>query len=89
MSKKQKVSRIRTSSQAWALEWRQENVLDGRVRHIMHGNGIPVLFRTRADAREWAERKFSYIRFRDDLRGEPHGWRMPRAVRVVVAMEGP
>jgi hypothetical protein len=35
----------------------------------------------------YAEEKWGYIKKRDDLRAEPHGWRMPRAVRVTVTIK--
>lgn len=46
-----------------------------------------TLFRTRAECRAYIERRFGYVRHRPDLRGRPHGWRMPEAVlvRVVAA----
>jgi hypothetical protein len=44
----------------------------------------PLLFLTRKAAREHAAEKYGFIRDRADLRGDPHHWRVPRAVRVVV-----
>jgi hypothetical protein len=42
------------------------------------------LFRTRHDCRAFIEERYGYIRTRSDLRREPHGWMVPRAVRVEV-----
>jgi hypothetical protein len=50
----------------------------------MREHCLPVLFRTRAEARRWIEANHGYIRRRPDLQREPHGWRMPIAVRVEV-----
>ncbi len=46
-----------------------------------------MLFRTRAECRAWIDEHYGYIRTRADLRAEPHGWRMPRAVKVRVVLE--
>lgn len=71
----------------WAAEWRSVNRLDGDTRHWIYGGDVvPRLFRTRAECREFIEAEFGYIRDREDLRREPHGWRMPRAVMVVVSV---
>lgn len=64
----------------WALEWHSKNA-GGERRHIMFHNGLPYLFRTRREALEYREKHFGYIR-REDLRKEPHGWRLPKSVRV-------
>lgn len=66
----------------WALLWRSDNALDGKSRHFITENGVPVLFATRAAARDHARAKYGYIAKRKDLRSEPHGWRMPAPVRV-------
>lgn len=71
---------------AWAILWRQKSKLDGTmVRFIgcpvTHG---PLMFPTRAAARAHVRARYGYIATRADLRREPHGWTMPRAVRVVV-----
>ena len=68
---------------AWAVEWHSKNVLDGDRRWI---EGV-LLFHTRAACREQIEKQYGYMRIRPDLRAEPHGWFMPRAVRVVVNRE--
>ena len=65
----------------WALKWVSENNLDGRREHIMLRDG---LFPTRAKARAYRDERYGYIREREDLRREPHGWRLPKAVRVTV-----
>lgn len=67
----------------WGLLWRQNNRLDGETQHILC-NGSPLLFRTRAEARTFAERNYGYVRNRPDLQREPHGWKMPLPVRVKV-----
>ena len=72
--------------QRWALEWRSVNALDGERRHLIFENGIPALFTSRAAARAYAQNRYGYIIRRPDLRKEPHGWRMPRPVRVTVEL---
>lgn len=69
---------------AWALMWRSRNALDG-LTEAMLGNGKTVmLFQTRSEARIEANIKFGYIKTRPDLRTEPHGWRMPKPIRVKI-----
>ena len=74
---------------AWAVEWHSVNS-DGNRRHLVwdHESGEPFcyrLFRTRRECRAWIDKHHGYIRGREDLRREPHGWRVPRAVRVTVS----
>jgi len=75
--------------QRWALEWRSVNALDGERRHLIFENRIPALFTTRAAARDFAQKRWGYIKDRPDLRREPHCWRMPRPVRVTVCLSEP
>ena len=71
----------------WGIEWYSLNRLDGETRHIIWENCMPLLFHTRLSARLFIKERFGYIRGRKDLREEPHGWRMPRAVRVKVLIQ--
>lgn len=74
----------------WAVLWQSENRLDGKRAHIMNGGDcLPVLFRSRRAARQYAAEHYGYIATRPDLRREPHGWKMPQAikVRLVLAQE--
>lgn len=75
---------------AWGVLW-----LDRRCPHCarLHTTGDHLvwdsfkdyrLFRTRREARAYIERAYGYIRERRDLRGCPHHWRLPMAVRVTV-----
>jgi hypothetical protein len=73
----------------WGLVWRSCNALDGEQRHLICEAGLPLLYRTRRAALADAELRFGYIRRRPDLQAEPHGWRMPRAVRVTIAAQEP
>ena len=68
----------------WGMEWYSHNRRDGVTRHLIWRDGLPLLFTTRAECREAIDRMWGYIRGRPDLRAEPHGWRVPRAVRVTV-----
>ncbi len=54
--------------------------------HLLFDNCLPVLFRTRAEARAYINEKYGYIRDREDLRRPPHSWRVPVAVRVRVSL---
>jgi hypothetical protein len=77
----------RTTLEKWGLIWHSLNTLEGERRLIMFDRGKPLLFRTRREARAYAETAYGYIKKRPDLRQEPHGWRFPRAVRVRVTFE--
>lgn len=69
----------------WGAEWYSRNRLDGVTRHLMfNDDGLPLLFRTRRECRAEIMKRWGYILTRPDLRAEPHGWRLPEAVRVTV-----
>lgn len=70
----------------WAALWRSDNELDGKREHIMFDQLMPKLFHTRQQARDWIAERYGYIKERPDLRGEPHGWKMPVPVRVKVQL---
>jgi hypothetical protein len=69
----------------WALLWRQTRAsLGGPSWHLMYRDGIPLLFKTRKAAREYAKAEYGYIATRPDLRAHPHGWTVPQPVRVEI-----
>ena len=74
----------------WAVMWRSKNRLEGLREHLLQykytnvEGSLPALFCTRRVARKWIIDNFVYIKRRSDLRAEPHGWRMPRPVRVTI-----
>ena len=76
--------RKQRSIKRWGIEWYSKNRLDGESRYIMWEHGKPLLFDTRDEARCYNNKKYGYIRTRRDLKEEPHGWRMPKVVRVIV-----
>lgn len=70
----------------WAILWVQNNRLDGK-RAFFVGEpkrGMTMLFRTRAEARKYRDARYGYIRDREDLKHEPHGWKLPQVVKVCV-----
>lgn len=68
----------------WAAKWVAVNKR-GRDRHFLRGSDCNVLlFHTRRQAREFIKEAYGYIAQREDLKAEPHGWRMPQAVKVKV-----
>ena len=69
----------------WGVLWDSKSHVIGIREYLICRNRIPVLFVTRRETREWIDKKYGYIRTRPDLRREPHGWRMPRPVRVKIA----
>ena len=68
----------------WAAEWHSCNKADGVSRHLLHDDFNVKLFTRRCDCVCWIRQHYGYIAKRRDLRREPHGWRMPRPVRVTV-----
>lgn len=68
----------------WGGLWHSENKMDGVREHLLFRDCLPVLFRTRREAREFIQEKYGYIAKRPDLQSEPHGWRVPKPVRVNV-----
>jgi len=71
----------------WAILFRSESRLDGKKAKVGWDRGEPLLFHTRSSARKAIAERYGYLRHRPDLRREPHGWRMPAAVKVRVLIE--
>jgi hypothetical protein len=79
----------------WGIEWNTDNWLDGITRHLIRAwehplfscTAMPRMFDTRREAREWNKRENGYINERPDLKAEPHGWKMPRVVKVKCTFE--
>lgn len=78
-----------TVGSAWAALWTSRNQLDGLTRHLIYENGVPALFPKRRFARNFIRAQYGYIATRADLRAEPHGWRLPVAVKVTVTLSSP
>ena len=67
----------------WGLLWHAKNRLSGCREHLMFENCELLMFTRRSDARAFAHQKYGYIKTRHDLRVEPHGWRMPRPIKIL------
>lgn len=72
-------------STIWGLLWRSKNRRDGVTEHLLYVDGVPLIFATKKEAQAYAQRQYGYIKTRPDLRREPHGWRMPKPVRVRIS----
>lgn len=74
----------------WAIRWESgPNSLDGVHAYFLWGGAAPLVFRTKRECKEYIDDHWGYIRKRPDLHKFPHGWRMPKPVRVtVMVMEG-
>jgi hypothetical protein len=71
----------------WGILWRSNNRLDGLREHLVHdGNCEPILEKTRQEARALIKAKYGYIKDRPDLQREPHGWKMPIPIKVIVSI---
>lgn len=77
---------IEMCANRWGIVWRADSRVDGRRRHLICDpiTGLPMLFRTRSEARAYTEKRFGYIRSRADLLREPHGLKMPKVVKVSI-----
>lgn len=56
----------------------------GSSDRVIYSGGLPLLFRTRWEAREYIRENYGYILTREDLRSPPHNWRLPKAIKVSV-----
>ena len=72
----------------WAIMWRSRCRLDGDSRYLICApeSGTPLIFKTRHEARTYRDETFGYIKDRDDLKAEPHGWKLPQVVKVLVSV---
>ncbi len=71
----------------WAGLWRSRNKLDGLTEHLLFENCLPKLFTTQREAKAWIYTEYGYFRNRPDLRAEPHGWMLPRPVKVKISLD--
>jgi uncharacterized C2H2 Zn-finger protein len=74
---------------AWAIAHETNNMLDGKRKYLegTRGSAGILLFKTREEARVHVDKRHGYLRDRPDLRGEPHGWRKPKVVKVSVLIK--
>ena len=70
----------------WGVEFRSASKTFGHDRWFTWAGAAPRLFWNRREAREYIAAHWGDLKTRPDLRAEPHGWRMPRAVRVAVTL---
>ena len=70
----------------WGVLWRSDSLLDGETEHLMYGGLLPLIFTTRAAARAYIADNHGYLRTYTALQKEPHGWKMPKPVRVKVIL---
>ncbi len=74
-----------TNVYAWGILWREDSQLDGYREFLVGDPDTPtkrLLFSSRKAARTACEARYGYISQRADLRAEPHGWKMPKVVKV-------
>jgi len=75
---------------AWGVRWESKNAIDGVQRYLIGSCGvppIPLMFETKRECLEYIKANYGYIRTRKDLRDEPHGWRVPKAIRIEVTVK--
>jgi len=71
----------------WAVKFRSKNKLDGYREYFVFKNGYPVLFFSRKEAIKFIKEEYGYLKTRKDLRKEPFGWRIPKAIRITVTLK--
>jgi len=74
----------------WMSLFKSDNKLEGKTRRLIRFDwktGNPLIFRTRRECRQWINERYGYIKFRGDLRKEPHGWRLPEAVKIQITIQ--
>lgn len=83
MTAKNAVKSAKEKVSHWGLLWWVSEKFTYEPRsHLLYENCKPVMFKTRKEARDFAIEKYGYIKVRDDLRRYPHGWRLPKPVRI-------
>lgn len=81
----------------WAIRWRTHDweALLGKYHDYNNKFYIPdslngytvMVFPTRQKARDFVKKHFAYIKNRPDLQTEPHNWKMPKVVKVLVTVQ--
>jgi len=71
----------------WGIQWHSKNKRSGEQRYLLWQGGRPLIFETRTKAREHVREVYGYLKHRKDLRSEPHGWHIPKVLRVTVSVE--
>lgn len=80
------MSIISLETTRWGAMWYSKNKLNGIRKHIIFENCLPKLFVTKKEANNFIKEKYGYIANSPDLKKEPHGWRMPKAVRMKISI---
>ena len=68
----------------WGLLGRSKFKCTDVNEHLIQRDCVPILFRTRREAREYVQKYYGYIKHRKDSHNELHGWRLPKPVRVEI-----
>jgi hypothetical protein len=78
----------KTADVRWAILWQSSTNLMG-IDAISCGTSQTniMIFHTRHEARKEIWIRFGYIKDRPDLKSEPHGWKMPKPVRIKLTVE--
>jgi len=70
----------------WGIKWISDCKLDGHTEYITGNTMGWDVFRTRAEARAFREKRYGYLRNRPDLKAEPFGWKMPQVIKVILSI---
>lgn len=83
----------------WGILWRSDNWLDGYSSHLVADRWVdrilvltratcmPILFDTRKQARDFIFKEYGWIDHRPDLRNQPHGWKKPVPVKLMITFD--
>ena len=80
--------KVKNEYRKWAILWVSGDSMGGQNCYLMGEPeaGMTILFRTRRQARAYRDKRWGYIRGREELRVAPHFWRLPRVVRCEVTI---
>ena len=96
------MKKLTTTWTAWGIRWESENNLDGVWQHLIcvqhwYSDTDSVLtgcrlmmFNKKKECQKYINDVWGYLFGIDAkyLRKEPHGWRIPKAVKITITAEG-
>lgn len=70
----------------WGIIRITKGGIDGDTERLMYSNYRDgwLIFRTKRECKEYIDEHWSYMKTRRDLRVYPHGWRLPKPVKIEI-----
>jgi len=66
----------------WGVLWIQKGSIDGDCESLVYKDCKPVMFSTKRECKKFIDETYKFITARKDLRRYPHGWRLPKPVKL-------